>query len=239
MSDIHLGVGSQYSTFNIPFCAPNLILAGDIGRLHDYDLFASFLETQCTNFQRTFLVLSNHKSYGTNRANGLKLAARLENESRFHQRLGILNRTRIELANDKTMLGCTLQSFITPEFEQIVQSKIQDFCRIGNWTTADHNNEHKTDVKWLKANTKQIRANASYGTHRIFVVTHHAPVRSGSSNPKHEQNPWTDTFATELLDVGENQEGNPLQAVNYWIFGHTLFNPLSSRTGADGKQPER
>ena len=122
------------------------------------------------------------------------------------------------------MLGCTLQSFITPECEQIVQSRIQDFRRIGNWTIADHNAEHKTDVKWLKANIEQIRANTPRGTHQIIVVTHHAPVRSGSSKPEHERNPWSDAFATGLLDVGQNQKDNPLQAVNCWIFGHTHFS---------------
>lgn len=224
MSDIHLEVGSQYSTFKIPSCAPNLILAGDIGRLSDYDLFADFLESQCANFQQVFLVLGNHEFYGISRANGLKLAAQLEDEPRFNKRLRILNRTRIELAENITLLGCTLQSHITPGSQQIIQSKIQDFRRIVDWTITDHNNEHETDVKWLKANIEQIRANTPHCTHRIIIITHHAPVRKGSSRPEHEQNPWTDAFATELLGDSENQETNPLQAVNYWVFGHTHFS---------------
>lgn len=223
MSDLHLEVGLQYSTFEIPSCAPNLILAGDIGRLSNYDLFADFLEAQCTNFQQVFLVLGNHEFYGISRANGLKLAVQLENESRFNRRLRILNRTRIELAENVTLLGCTLQSFITPGCEQIVKSKIQDFRRIVDWTIADHNDEHKTDVKWLKASIEQIGAN-THGNHRIIVITHHAPVRRGSSSPEYERNPWTDAFATELLDDSENQEANPLQAVTCWIFGHTHFS---------------
>lgn len=49
------------------------------------------------------------------------------------------------------------------------------------------------------------------------------PIRQGSSNPTHEQNPWTDAFATELLNTGEGEAYNPLQSVNWWIFGHTHF----------------
>ncbi|EPE24449.1 hypothetical protein GLAREA_08301 [Glarea lozoyensis ATCC 20868] len=37
LSDLHLEVGQQYSTFKIPVAAPYLILAGDIGRLIDYE----------------------------------------------------------------------------------------------------------------------------------------------------------------------------------------------------------
>lgn len=89
---------------------------------------------------------------------------------------------------------------------------------------ADHNNEHKTDLNWLKANIEQIEANAPQSNHQILVITHHAPVRKGSSKPEHERNPWTDAFATELLDESENHEANALQAVSYWIFGHTHFS---------------
>ena len=103
MSDLHLEFGSQCSTFEIPSCAPNLILAGDIGRLSDYDLFADFLETQCSNFQHVSLVLANHEFYGIGRRNGLKLAAQLVDEPRFRKRLKISNRTRIKLADDVTL----------------------------------------------------------------------------------------------------------------------------------------
>lgn len=41
-----------------------LILAGDIGRLQDYDGLAQFLATQCERFERVFFVLGNHEFYG-------------------------------------------------------------------------------------------------------------------------------------------------------------------------------
>lgn len=182
------------------------------------------LQLSAQTSSESFLFSGNHEFYGTSRSKGLELAAQLEKEPRFKERLRILNRTRIELANNVTILGCTLQSFITPECEQIVQSKIQDFRRIVDWTIADHNTEHEIDVKWLRANIEQIRTNASHDTHRIVVVTHHAPARRGSSRPEHERNPWTDAFATELLAEDENHDANPLHAVNHWIFGHTHFS---------------
>ncbi|RMZ86204.1 hypothetical protein DV737_g332, partial [Chaetothyriales sp. CBS 132003] len=102
-------------SFDLPRWSANLDLDRELpvakpelfrSELADYDLFADFLEAQCTNFRQVFLVLGNHEFYGISRANGLKLAAQLENEPRFNKRLRILNRTRIELAENITLLGC-------------------------------------------------------------------------------------------------------------------------------------
>lgn len=140
MSDLHLEVGQQDSRFNIRPCAPYLILAGDIGKLQDYDSLAQFLASQCNKFERVFLVFGNHEFYGDSRAQGLGRARQLQRDPRLRQRLSIPNRTRIELSDKiTTILGCTLQSFISTNCEQIVVSKIQDFRRIADWTTAGHN----------------------------------------------------------------------------------------------------
>lgn len=45
MSDLHLEVGQQYTSFRISPCAPYLILAGDIGRLSDYVAYRDFLSS--------------------------------------------------------------------------------------------------------------------------------------------------------------------------------------------------
>ncbi|KAL9104964.1 MAG: hypothetical protein Q9163_000136 [Psora crenata] len=158
MSDLHLGIS-------------NFPLAGDIGRLQDYELFADFLESQCMNFPQVFLVLGNHGFHGISRATGLRLAAQLANEPRFHKRLKVLNRVRIGLGNDITILGCMLQSYVTLRCEQIVQAKIQDFRRIVDWTTVDHKDEDKRDLHWLKANIEQIRVSERHGTSRKIVVS--------------------------------------------------------------------
>jgi hypothetical protein len=39
LSDLRLEIGQQYSSFKFPVTAPCLILAEDIGRLIDYELF--------------------------------------------------------------------------------------------------------------------------------------------------------------------------------------------------------
>jgi len=78
LSDLHLEVGPQYHTFSIPASAPYLILAGDIGRLVDYEHHLSFLSTHIAAFEKVFLVLGNHEFYGLSYAAGIKLARKLE-----------------------------------------------------------------------------------------------------------------------------------------------------------------
>ncbi len=97
LSDLHLEVGDQYQSFQIPVQAPFLILAGDIGRLQDYDKYLSFITTQCARFRAVYLVLGNHEFYGISRSDGLARAHRLENDEKTLGRLKVFNRTRLDL----------------------------------------------------------------------------------------------------------------------------------------------
>ncbi|KAK7605630.1 hypothetical protein BKA81DRAFT_226280 [Phyllosticta paracitricarpa] len=68
VSDLHLEVGQQYSSFDIPASAPHLILAGD------YDAYLGFLRRQTEQFETVFLVLGNHEFYGITFGESIELA---------------------------------------------------------------------------------------------------------------------------------------------------------------------
>lgn len=80
MSDLHLEVGQQYSNFEIMPRATNIILAGDIGRLADYEPFRGFLCSVCQKFGQVYLVLGNHEFFGVSRQEGLRLADKLQED---------------------------------------------------------------------------------------------------------------------------------------------------------------
>ncbi|KAK2740468.1 hypothetical protein FQN57_006095 [Myotisia sp. PD_48] len=107
---------------------PRLILAGDIGRLMDYEAFCNLLSSVCATFTEVYLVLGNHEFFGVSHQEGLQLADKLQQEPRMIGRLIILNRKRVDIG-DITLLGCTLWSDIPPEAAEIIQSKIKDFRR--------------------------------------------------------------------------------------------------------------
>jgi hypothetical protein len=147
LSDLHLEINQQYPSFEIPVCAKYLILAGDIGRLVDYDNYRSFLQRQTERFELVFLILGNHEFYEDTLAAGLQKARRLEQEPCLKKRLILLHRGRYDIPGScVTILGCTLWSEVPDEARDIVRSKIQDFKKIQDWTVDDHNESHRTDL---------------------------------------------------------------------------------------------
>lgn len=99
LSDLHLEVGQQYSSFEIPTSAPFLILAGDIGRLIDYHSYLAFLALHTRRFEKVFLILGNHEFYGLSSTAGLAHARKLECESILNGRLVLLYQKRFDVPN--------------------------------------------------------------------------------------------------------------------------------------------
>lgn len=220
LSDLHLEVGQQYSSFTIPPIAANLILAGDVGRLTDYDGYLGFIKSQTDQFKRVFLVLGNHEFYGISFRDGLQKAKKLEAETCLNGRLILLQNSRLDIPGSSvTVVGCTLWSRIPADAEDIVRSKIKDFQRIDSWTVEAHNAAHNTDICWLMDEIKSIRQQTqnTKKPRTILVVTHHAPSIAGTSSPQHTLNPWNSAFATDVL----HEDG--WDGVKVWAFGHTHF----------------
>ena len=219
MSDLHLEVGQQYANFDIPAEAPYLILAGDIGRLKDYQPYLEFLRRQCRQFIKVFLVLGNHEFFGTSHAEGLRLARCLEKEPGCEGKLSVLIRDRVDMDPSLaiTILGCTLQSRIPEDAKAVVQMKINDFKHIEGWTVNSHNSEHQRDVEWLQREIHKIRNERNLPKRNVLVITHHAPTIQGTSKPSDLANPWSCAFSTDLLG------DEALADTQVWVFGHTHF----------------
>lgn len=219
LSDLHLEVGQQYLSFQIPVSAPNLVLAGDIGRLIDYDSFLRFLERQIqSSFDKVLLVLGNHEFYGLSYEQGLKLADKLQHEPSIAGKVFLLHRLKYEVpGTDITILGCTLWSRISEDAVDVVRTKVKDFQKIEGWTVADHNATFEDELEWLRSQIESIRAEQSL-RRKIMVITHYAPSVQRTSRPEHACNPWNSAFATDILEHQSWTEG-----VDTWIFGHTHF----------------
>ncbi|KAJ5951083.1 calcineurin-like phosphoesterase [Penicillium vulpinum] len=223
LSDLHLEVNRQYTLFDVPVVSKYLLLAGDIGRLADYDEYLAFLHKQTEKFELVFLILGNHEFYGGSFASAFETVRRLEQEPSLNGRLVLLHQRRYDIPDSNvTILGCTLWSDIPENSKDIVHYKIKDFQKIKDWTIDEHNAAHKSDLSWLHKEVQSI-----YNTHKInptklskrsvLVATHHAPAMHRTSSPQHAQNPWSAAFATDLLS-------QPWNGVNTWVFGHTHYS---------------
>jgi len=147
LSDLHLEINQQYQSYEVPPCADSLILAGDIGRLADYDSYRDFLQKQTQNFKLVFLILGNHEFYNGTYTFGIERARQLEQEPSFNGRLVILHQRRYDVPGSSiTTLGCTLWSKIPQESRDVVQAKIKDFQKIKDWTVDHHNASHDADL---------------------------------------------------------------------------------------------
>ncbi|KAF6805989.1 Ser/Thr protein phosphatase [Colletotrichum sojae] len=215
LSDLHLEIGQQYASYKFPASAPLLLLGGDIGRLVDYEAYRTFLEAQTRRYERVLLVLGNHEFYGMDYDSGIGAARQLAAEPSLAGRLTLLHETRWDdPGSPLTVLGCTLWSKVPETPQPIVQSKVNDFRHIGNWSVQRHNEAHEREVTWLR---KQVAQVTSEGARKLLVATHHASCIEGTSRPEHGSNPWSSAFATDLFE----QEG--WAGVSAWAFGHTHY----------------
>lgn len=214
MSDLHLEVGQQYLTFDFDVAAPNLILAGDIGRLIDYEGYTSFLQKQIARYNRVFLVLGNHEFYDLSFEDGLERARALEKEPVLEGKLILLQQNKIAFDDGRNViLGCSLWSFIPGNSAPRIAAAVNDFKRIEGWSIERHNAAHSEDLAWLRQEVQRHDSHAN-----ILIVTHHAPLVDETASPRHKDSPFKSAFATDLLC---NTRAGPWRQVKYWVFGHT------------------
>ncbi|RCI14449.1 hypothetical protein L249_6147, partial [Ophiocordyceps polyrhachis-furcata BCC 54312] len=220
LSDLHLEVGKQYSSFTFPATAPYLLLAGDVGRLIDYSEYLAFLQSLSGRYKTVLLVLGNHEFYGLDYESGLAQAQRLVREPALADAVVLLHRARWDDPDSSlTILGCTLWSDISQDRQAIVQARINDFSRISAWTVQKHNQTHADDLAWLRRQVDQLENDTENNDkRRLLVATHHAPCLERTSHPDHADNPWVSAFATDLL-TDRGWDG-----VEVWVFGHTHYS---------------
>lgn len=218
MSDLHLEVGQQYQTFDFPVAGNFLILAGDIGRLTDYEGYRVFLERQVQRFAKVFLVLGNHEFFELGYEEGISKAEQLSQEPSLQDKLVLLNQqVWVDETSGAIIMGCTLWSSVPDSARDMVESKVSDYKKISGWSVDKHNQRHAKEAAWLGselASLSNARAHV-VGGRDVLVVTHHAPSLTGTSAPEHANNPWTPAFATDLLP------GLNTDRVKTWVFGHT------------------
>ncbi|MCJ1230842.1 hypothetical protein MMC12_007516, partial [Toensbergia leucococca] len=173
----------------------------------------------CAKFNHVYLILGNHEFYGLTRQAGLEAVAKLQAEPCLQSRLTILNRQRVDISEEVTLLGCTLHSHILPEARAIVEAKISDFRKISDWTVDEHNKEHLLDLDWLRSEVASIEENEP--KRRVIIATHHAPSYANTTNPAFEQSPWGSAFCTSILESKAEEHWLHARCLRYWIFGHT------------------
>lgn len=223
LSDLHLEVGQQYSSFDFPVSAPWLVLAGDIGRLIDHGAYLDFFSRQAGRYERVFLVLGNHEFYGLDHQTAIDKARELVADPRLGGKVVLLHRDQWddpEPDSHLTILGCTLWSQVPDHAREVVRHKVQDFKKIERWSLENHTEQHNEDLSWLHGRVQELASTAP--ERDVLVVTHHAPAIKGTSAPRNEDNPWSSAYATDVVLQGKG--GGLWGQVRVWVFGHTHYS---------------
>jgi hypothetical protein len=226
LSDLHLEAPKAYDVFEIIPSAPYLALIGDIGNVKHPEYF-EFLTIQLTKFKTVFLLLGNHEPYGSTWAATKQKILEFEKEKREESGASVggigkfvfLDKTRFDLSNNITILGCTLYSKILPTQAERVSFGLNDFYDIKDWTVEDHNQAHISDLAWLNNQVKLL--SKLEPDRRIIILTHHSPtLLDEASNPKNAGSPISSGFSSDLSGEVCWFSAN----VRVWAFGHTHFN---------------
>lgn len=235
ISDVHTEFYSINSP-NFPQLKPlanNLILAGDLGSpITAQDRYIRFLHENSKKFENIFIVAGNHEFYDSNIPFTKKAIREIVNQ---YSNIHFLDKTRIDY-EDISILGCTLWSDIQNEQKLHVKSSLADFYHIHNFTIENSNELHKQETLWLQSEIDKI------STHKkILVITHHAPLLTGSSSPQFNNSKISSAFATDLTHFIKK----PIVA---WVFGHTHYssrqvvngvNVVSNQLGYPGENGTR
>ncbi len=236
LSDLNLDFESQYLTFHIPVAAPFLILAGNIGRLLDYDDYLNFIVRRCNLHEKVFLVLGPLEFQGLGWMDALQLAHKMEEDPVTKGKLEVLYETRSDVpGTNVALLGCTLWSRIPEADVGSVMKKMPEFQEetgIHDWDIGNHNAEHKRDLRWLSdevsggSAAKKAESTPSLPgapttpgapppEKQLIVVTSFAPDLPECVDPWQLDAPWASALGTNLLNTTR------FSKVDIWISGHT------------------
>eukprot|EP00474_Spongospora_subterranea_P009694 CRZ10152.1 hypothetical protein [Spongospora subterranea] len=216
--------------------APYLVLAGDVGcpgSTQGEELLRTFLAIQSKHFKAVFVVAGNHEYYSEiSGMTGTYLTAPeihfvLKELCKSFPNVCFLDRKAV-LIDKLRIVGATLWTDIESEREEQIESCVSDYRRIhvplyvnssfpGSRpvTVKDTRIWHRYDLKFI---TKQLNIAASLGQD-VMVVTHHAPVREGTSHPGHTGSALGSAFANDLSELFAKFNSN----LKVWVFGHTHF----------------
>lgn len=109
-----------------------------------------------------------------------------------------MDRTRYDVDDGPAVLGCTLYSHVPAESEERVNFGLNVFYQIDDWTVAQHNAAHETDLAWLN---EQVRAvSQSEPQRQIMVFTHHSlsTADERTVDSAHVGSAITSSFANDL-----------------------------------------
>jgi len=215
VSDLHLEFKNS-KPHNIVPVAPVLALLGDIGNPFS-EIFCNFIAWCASKFDIVLFVAGNHEYYYGDHNKTKEKIAEICN---LYDNVKFLDCNDFVYVNPKNshdrikIVGCTLWSNIDTNAAGTINKYINDYRYI------KVNDQHLTvsqSTEWHKQNRNWLENQILHSKENICILTHHAPLLTGTSSLEHENSILNTAFASDLSAL----MGGKVKA---WFYGHSHYN---------------
>lgn len=213
ISDIHIESGVNIQDVVKPVKNTTLIVAGDLGRVENYDAYYETLKWLCDNFNNVILVPGNHEYYTSNsELNYFAVNSTLFKMKQTLSNLIILIDDYVTI-NDILIFGSTFWSYCPKEYFINIPLHYEPHKLIDAhaYNKLHLNAQKKLEMCIEYAYTENLK---------VLVVTHHAPTFAGTLHPKYRDVSLTKNYM--YCSNSDHFLGN--NVVKCWIYGHTGYN---------------
>lgn len=215
ISDIHLEfykhIGHFHKNVEIKVAAPNLIIAGDLGKPYT-EIFSDFLEWCSTKWEKVFYIAGNHEYYNSSKD--------MKTIHNYLNNLDIPNviflDKKIVLLDNIAIAGCTLWSDIKDICITTIMNDYNKIHNNKNTITWEYINKlHKDYREWIENEVLTLDKT-------VLMITHHAPMIEGIAPPKYRNSPINQAYGTDLTKMIENSN------IKVWCYGHSHWHNETS-----------
>jgi hypothetical protein len=170
-------------------------------------------------FTSVMLVPGNHEFYRSSFEDTIARGRNLEET--LGSRFSFMHRKHVSVDDGrKTVLGCTLHSYIPTEAIKAIKLT-NDFAQIAGWTRAHNNTEHTKDCVWLQATLADIDSEPSERSARVIIATDYPPTFEATSHP-HSDPDFKYCFASDTLIDAKLWPDFP--RMEWWVSGYTHYD---------------
>lgn len=212
-SDIHLEFlksGDDMSEIVIPK-APYLALLGDIGLPLKKDNYEKFLLDMSSKFKKVFILAGNHEYYHSCLK---KVDEKIKSICQQKDNLIYIEKKAIEIDGVK-IIGTTLWTKIDPENKITIEGYLNDFSLIH--IDSDLSVHISADItnSWFEEDLKFIKDEIESSDGKpCIILTHHAPLTIGSSEPTYFGSKANQGFCSDLSGIMNDK-------IPLFCYGHT------------------
>jgi ammonia channel protein AmtB len=229
--------------------APVLCLLGDIGcpamSNSAYNDYVEYLNILADKFEVVLVLSGNHEYYNDEKNNQVMpvhmVQKMISDICDSHPRLYYMDQ-KVAIIDGLRFVCAPLWADINERAAPFVQNTLNDYKLIHVSPSPSSKMEEVVTRKLLVSDTKSwfesdlrfIQSQCKYSTgigQPCVVLTHHAPLMEGTSNPQYDHSAISSAFASDLSYMFGFRKHSDYASLAAWCFGHTHFCTRTSFLG--------